>query len=83
MERKQMKLDKMNEVPCGPKEKHQRKIGKESSVKSRGKNSERGGGMGWDGKRKGAKQRAWRVCRDARQISSERVVSYQGCHRMN
>ena len=48
-----MKSDKMNEVPRGPKEKHQRITGKESSVKSRGKNSERWGGMG--GEEEGSK----------------------------
>lgn len=50
-----MKSDKMNEVPHGPKEKHQRKTGKESSVKSRGKNSERWGRMGWEEKGSKAK----------------------------
>lgn len=41
-----MKSDKMNEVLNGPKEKHQTITGKESSVKSRERNSERWGGVG-------------------------------------
>lgn len=56
MERKQTKSDKTNELPHGPKGKHQRITQKESSVKSRGKNGQRWGSLG--GEEEGSKAKA-------------------------